>query len=124
MRSLWFGLVGGPAAWAVHEMVVAAFAGWACADGTLALGGIPAGGVKAILVGLTLVALAVGLAAMVVASRNWKRVRDGSSGTEARSANVAAFMAVAGLLAGALALVGMIYAVVPLVLVDVCGKLL
>lgn len=122
-RMLWFGLVAGPAAWAVHVSVVSAFAGWACADGTLALGPVSEGGVRAILAGLTAVAIGFVIAGLVVAWRNWNWARDGSQGTEATSANTAAFMAISGLLVGALSLVGMIYSIVPQIFVEECGKL-
>ena len=122
-RLLWFGLVAGPAAWALHVSIVAAFSGWACADGTLALGPVSEGGVRLILAGLTVLAIGIGIAGMIVAWRNWKWARNGSQGTEATSANTAGFMAVSGLLVGSLSLLGMIYAVVPQVFVEECGKL-
>jgi hypothetical protein len=108
--ALWFGIVGAPAAWTLHELVGSALAGGACHPGP-ALGQVltPSTAWTLDLV-LALVALAAGLAALWAAYRSWRRttgpvrIRPGEAspgGLHEAAEGRARFMALAGILLSA-----------------------
>jgi hypothetical protein len=119
-RRLWFGLVAGPAAWALHEMLSYAVAGQACTDGVARLGPLGEGGVRALLVVIAVGAVAAALAGMMVSWRNLRALRSAPETSPSRGRMH--LMALAGVLVSVMALVGLLYAGLPTLLVDLCVR--
>ena len=103
---LWFAVLGGATAWTVHLLVAWGLEEIACASGSRSSDvlGVP---------------LAVGVAALVVAWRLWRRTRAAGDG-EVRVAR-ASFMAVVGLWADALFTLGILYGAVALLFIRPCA---
>lgn len=119
-RRLWFGLTAGPTAWALHEMLSYAVAGQACTDSVATLGPLGEGGVRALLAVITVAAVAAALAGAMVSWRNLRALRS-APGTSPGGGRMH-LMALAGLLVSTMALVGLLYAGLPPLLVDLCVR--
>lgn len=72
---LWFGLVGGPAAWTVQTLVDLAVASHGCYPRLFPLAAPVLAGLRGILVVVSLTALVVCIIAALVATRTWSRTR-------------------------------------------------
>jgi len=75
LGALWFGFFGAPAAWTVQVLVNLALASHACFPALFPLAAPVTGGLRVITFAVSLVAVAVGTAATVVAWRTWRRTR-------------------------------------------------
>lgn len=108
---LWFGLFGGPAAWTVQTLANTAVAAHACYPRLTPTERPVTGGLFAITLIVSLVAVAVSIAALLVAWRSWSRTRhehqEQSGGASEHAAQHAAletgegrtrFMALSGVL--------------------------
>ena len=73
--SIWFGLFGAPAAWTVQTLVNTALAAHGCYPRLTPTARPVTGGLFAITLVVSIAAIAVGLAALVVAWRAWSRTR-------------------------------------------------
>lgn len=123
--ALWFGLFGAPAVWSVQLMLGYALAAHACyPEMTPRL--VPViPGLWALELVISLVALAIGAGAAVVAIRSWRAARPRREAAEARLLEVAEgrvrFMALAGVLVSMLFLLGILANGLPLFLVGACA---
>ncbi len=75
LAGLWFGLFGAPAAWAIQTIANLALASHGCFPRMVPLSAPTTPGLRGIVFAISLGALAVGVAAMSVALRNWRRTR-------------------------------------------------
>src|SRR3954469_7790110 len=73
LAALWFGLVGAPAAWTVQTLVNLPVASHSCFPALRPLGAPTIGATRGIVLVVSLVALAVCIAAAAVAWRTWGR---------------------------------------------------
>jgi len=134
LSALWFGLYGGPLAWTVQTLVNLPVAAHGCFPRLEPLSSPTIGGLRAVVVGVSIVALAVCVAATAVAFRSWARTREEhqSSAGSARAhapANALAetgegrtrFMALAGLLTSATFLVVSLVHLASIFLVSPCA---
>jgi len=109
--AIWFGLVGGPAAWSVQTLVNLPVASHGCFPRLYPLATADGYNVQGIAFVVSIAALIVCLTALLIASRSWRRTReeqhDASGEANRHSAQVSAletgegrtrFMALAGLL--------------------------
>lgn len=134
LAALWFGVFGAPAAWTVQVLVNLALASHACFPRLFPLAAPVTGGLRGIVVGVSLVAIAVSAAAAVVAWGTWRRTRDehqqGSGRAREHSSGAALletgegrtrFMALAGVLTGVTFLLVTILNTAAIFLVSPCG---
>jgi hypothetical protein len=134
LPALWFGLYGGPLAWTVQTLVNLPVAAHGCFPRLEPLSSPVTGGLRAVVVVVSIVALAVCGAAAVVAFRSWTRTREESqSGAGAARAHAPAhalaetgegrtrFMALAGLLTSVTFLVLSLVHLASIFLVTPCG---
>lgn len=129
-RRLWFGLLGAPAAWLVTEFLGYVLAARSCEAGR---NGINAYGVgrPALVVGvLALIMFAVAAIAAWVATGSLRQLgawpggltADGRNGARSAAWGRARFMALAGVLAGALFALGIVLIALPPFLVRACSE--
>jgi hypothetical protein len=134
LPMLWFGLFGAPAAWSVQTLVNFPVAAHGCFPRMLPLPVPVTGGLRGIVFAVSLLALAVCVAATVVALRTWRRTREEHQPSSGRGAahapSVAAletgegrtrFMALSGVLTSVTFLVICLVHTSALFLVAPCG---
>jgi hypothetical protein len=131
---LWFGLFGGPAAWSVQTLVNLPVASHGCFPRLNPLSA-PATTVRGAAFAVSLVAMAICIAALVVSARAWSRTRaehHESTGAGRRHAPATAlletgegrtrFMALSGMLTSATFLVASITHMLAIFLVAPCAS--
>jgi hypothetical protein len=134
LPALWFGLYGGPLAWSVQTLVNLPVAAHACYPRLEPLASPISGGLRGTVTLVSVAALAVCVAAVVVALRSWSRTRDehqsgaGSAREHAPATALAEtgegrtrFMALAGVLASVTFLVVSLVHMASIFLVSPCG---
>lgn len=131
---LWFGLVGGPAAWTVQTLVDLAVSSHGCYPRLFPLEAPILSSLRAIVITVSLAALIVCLVAAAAAVRTWSQTRhehQGSSGAGEKHSNAAAlletgegrtrFLAYAGLLTSILFIIAVLAHTVSIFIVGPCG---
>jgi hypothetical protein len=107
---LWFGVLAAPIAWAIHLMVVYPWVHIACERGSR--------------VGLHLasaVALAVAILGAIVAYSLWKKLEVGILESMGGQAGRVAFMSMGGLVMAMMMALGIVYAWIPIFVLDPCA---
>lgn len=110
----WFSLLAAPVAWSLQELFGWYFGARVCAA-------LPLGGVRVVLGAASLVALAVSVWGALVGWRNLQRTSGGTTllGTDANER--VEFMSLAGLLVSSVFVLGIFWAGLSTVVLDVCG---
>jgi hypothetical protein len=121
-RSLWFGATAAAIAWALDGAVCEVIASEACRTNAESWGPFSATGTKVLLGGITAVAVAVSVAAILVSFRNWRRLTESSDFIHAPGDKRKPFMGMVGVFAGIALTAGLIWQVLPLLFLDVCVK--
>ena len=137
LSVLWFGFLGAPAAWSVQMVVNLAVAAHACYPRLTPLQSPAVAGLRGIAFGVSLAALIVCLASTAVAWRTWWRTRDEHQARSGRAQEHnpgtalaetgegrTRFMALSGVLASIMFLIGTIVSLATILLVSPCGFLL
>jgi hypothetical protein len=120
--SLWFGATAGAVAWALQGFTCFEIAVQACADGTGNWGPLSGPGVRILLGCVTLGYLAVAAASGFVSYRNWRTLSNHRQLTHAEGIGREEFMAIAGFFVGAAAVIGLIWAGIPSILIPTCSS--
>lgn len=119
-KRLWFGFAAGAAAWVVHG-ITGYFITWqACQDGDGDWGFLSSLEVRWLLGAITIAALAVAAAGGFLSFANWRRVRERRKLTEAEAPGREEFMALTGVFIGTVFSLGVLWAGLGPVLLDVC----
>ena len=131
---LWFGLIGGPAAWTVQTLVDLAVTSHGCYPRLFPLEAPILSSLRAIVITVSLAALIVCIFAAFAAVRSWSQTRhehQGGSGAGEKHSNVAAlletgegrtrFLAYAGLLTSILFIITVLAHTVSIFIVGPCG---
>ena len=109
--AVWFGVFGGPVAWGAHHLVTYMLAAWFLCD----VGG------RWALVGATLLAGAIAVAATVAAWRGWARTRKDTDADLHGTGGSDGFLGFLGVSLGLLSLVGILYNGLTIFFFDPCG---
>jgi len=123
---IWFGIFGGPAAWSLQTIANYAVFAHFCYPGDVPLRSATIDGVRAIGLVVSVVALAVTLAALAASVRAWRETQHhGGEEREARELlevgeGRARFMAFAGILVSVLFTYAVLMIAVPLVTRPIC----
>lgn len=124
LSHLWFGLFGAPAMWALQLIADFALVAHFCYPNDTPIASPTFGGVRAVALVVSVICLAVGLAALFTALRSWRITRHGRDGEHREVAEVgegrARFMAMAGLLVSGIFIYGILMAALPLLTLPVC----
>ena len=117
---VWYGVLAGPTAWVLLGSLGWFVTGRACADGTPSWGSLSAGGVRVLLTGLALAALAAGALALVWSLRAWRELAARPSLTHAYGTGVAEYIAFAGVVISGAFLLAIVWSGLPAFMVSVC----
>jgi hypothetical protein len=117
---LWFGVLGGAAAWTAHTLVDWGIDETTCRAGATELAGVP---MKPLLIGTTLAFLLVSVVATVVAWRQWQvlRAAEGADRLSQLRLQRAAFMAVVGFAANVVFTLILVCTAIAVLVLPVCG---
>ena len=118
---LWFGAVGGAVAWALQGFTCFTMAAQACKDGPGNWGPFSPTAVRVLIGCVSAAYLAVALAACYISYQNWRALADGRRFMEAEGYGREEYMALAGVLVGLTASVGLIWASIPPIFVSSCN---
>jgi hypothetical protein len=121
-RRLWFGTAGAAVAWALHGTVCEIISAKACQNGIGSLGALSPFGVRWLLAGITLGFLAIAVAGGIISFRNWRHVAATNDLVHAESPQREQFMSLGGVFVSVAFVVGIIWAGLPLIFLDVCMK--
>ena len=113
--SLWFPLTGAPAAWAIQGLL-----GWWAGERVCSAMSIEA--VRGFTVVVTLVALAVAVGGIVMASRMWQRSSSASGAMHTDATSRLEFMALGGVLVSSAFAIGIVWAGLSSVFLNACGR--
>jgi hypothetical protein len=121
-RSLWFGATAAAIAWALDGVICEVIASEACRTNTGSWGSLSPGGTKVLLGVITVAALAVASAAIAVSFRNWRQLSETRDFVHAEAVRRGQFMGLIGVFAGIVLAGGIVWAGLPLIILDVCVK--
>jgi hypothetical protein len=118
---LWFGVLGGAAAWTAHTLVDWSINETTCRAGSTDLAGAP---MKLVLIGTTLGFLLVAVVAMVVAWRQWRVLRAAEAEDPLAELRLhrAGFMALVGFAANVVFVLILICTAIAVFVFPVCGS--
>lgn len=119
---MWVALAGAPLAWWAQELAGWFVEGRACSDGRPEWGALSAGGVRAVEVGVGLVALAVAIACLYAGWRRWRARRGDAGVTRIQGRERADFVAAVVMLAGAVFTLGIAWNAAAYALLPLCGS--
>lgn len=122
LLALAFGLVGAPLAWNIELLVGTAFSGHQCYPRYLPLAVPLWTGTGGLLLAMSLLALALGVAAALVSWRSWTRTRDVEPGGGHGANGRTRFMALSGLLTSGLFLIALVFTIAAVTLVPLCTR--
>ncbi len=117
---LWFGLTAGAIAWVVESFVSVLISSEACKDGNGDWGPLSAPEVRIVLGLISILLLAIAIAGGMVAYRNWRALAEHRSFTQDEAFGREDFMAVAGVFLNSAMGLGIIWAGIPPILMNVC----
>jgi hypothetical protein len=120
LLALGFGLVGAPLAWNTELLIGSALSGHQCYPRLLPLAQPLWMGTGWVLWAMSLAALVLGIAAMLVAWRSWLRTRDEKPSTAHGGEGRTRFMALSGVLTSGLFLIALVFTIAAVALVPLC----
>ncbi len=120
LSRLWFGVGAAAIAWMIQELLSVIIASLACEDGAYVWMWISAGGARALLAVITLGLLAIAAMAGFISFGNWKRLSARRRLIRAEGFRREVFMAVVGVYVSVVFVAGIIWAGIPLIMIDLC----
>lgn len=119
-RSLWFGTTAAAVAWALHGAICEIIASEACRTGVGNLWALSPLGVRWLLAGITIVFLAIAVAGGITSFRNWIQLAEHHDLVHAEGSGRPQFMALGGIFVSLAFVIGIIWAGLPLIFLDIC----
>jgi hypothetical protein len=119
-RRLWFGFGAGAVSWALHGLISFLICTQACQDGAGDLGPLPAGSVRILLGVITLFFLAVTTAGGIVSFRLWRVLAERRDLMHAEGRGRQEYMALLGVFVSTVFVLGIIWAGLPPIFINVC----
>lgn len=118
---LWFGTFAGAVAFTLQEIACFEIAIQACKDGHLgAWGPLDGPGVRWILGGISIFLLVITIWGGIVSFKNWRIVSEQRRLVHAEGTNRESYMALFGIFLNAAFVVGIIWAGIPMAMLDTC----
>ena len=121
-RSLWFGATGAAIAWAFHGFVCEIISSQACQNVSGNWGSLAPLGVRWLMAGITIAFLVVAVAGGITSFRNWRYLTERSDLLHAEGPLREQFMALGGIFVSVAFVVGIVWAGLPLIFIDICVK--
>jgi len=117
---LWFGVGAAAIAWTIQELLSVIIVSLACQNGVYVWTWISAVGARALLAVITLSLLAVTVAAGFISFRNWRSLSARRQLIEAEAPRREEFMALVGVFVSTVFVAGILWAGIPLIMIDLC----
>lgn len=118
---LWFGTVAGAVAFTIQEFACFQIAIQACKDGHFGdWGSLDAAGVRWILGGISIFLLLITIWGGIISFRNWQIVSEQRRLVHAEGLNRESYMALFGIFLNAAFVIGIIWAGIPMAILDTC----
>ncbi len=121
-RRLWFGSTAAAVAWALHGAACVILASQACVTGVGNLGSLSPPGVRWLLAGITIGLLAIAIIGGSVSFRNWIHLAAQNDLVHAEGRGREQFMALVGIFVSLAFVIGIVWAGLPLIFLDICIK--
>ena len=121
-RRLWFGATAAAIAWALQGVVCEVISAKACQNNLGNWGPLSAAGVRWLLGGITIIALGFTVAGGLTSFRNWRILADRLDFVHAEGRRREQFMALVGAFASIVFLIGILWAGIPVIILNVCVK--
>lgn len=121
-RQLWLGIAAGAGAWAAHGLTVILVLSQACKSGGGSWFSMPPGVVRTILSIITLVSLWVALLGGATAYRGWRAFHGVTALRDDQAESRTDFMALTGLFANAIFVVGIVWAGIAVLVTSLCSN--
>jgi hypothetical protein len=121
-RKLWFGTTAAAVAWALQNTICEIIASKACQNNVGNWGPISPGGVRWLMGGVTIIALAVAVAAGITSVRIWRPLSDEPDAVHAEGRRRVQFMSLVGMFASVAFVVGILWSGIPLIILETCVK--
>ncbi len=118
---LWFGAAGAAIAWALQGFTCFEIAVQACKDGGSSWGSLSGLGVRVLLGVVTAAYLGIASASGVVSYMNWRSLVENRHLFQAEGIGREEYMALTGVFVGAATVLGLIWAGIPPLFLDVCN---
>ena len=124
LATLWFGIFGAPAAWALQTIADYSLVAHYCYPSDMPLGAPTFGALRGVGIAVSAVVLVVVLLALATAFRSWREIRHGHDAEHHELAEVgegrARFMALAGILLSFVFLFAVLMNALPLITKSLC----
>jgi hypothetical protein len=121
-RKLWFGAAGAAVTWALHSTICEIIASKACQNNLGSWGWLSPLGVRWLMAAITLIALGIAVAAGLTSFANWRGLSQSPSLIQAAGERRQQFMALVGVFSSVAFLIGILWAGIPLIILDICVK--
>jgi hypothetical protein len=121
-RSLWFGSTAAAVAWALHGAACVIVSSQACLNGVGNLRSLSPLGVRWLLAGITIGFLAIAAIGGITSFRNWIHLAEHHDLVHAEGSGREQFMALVGIFVSLAFVIGIIWAGLPLIFLDICMK--
>lgn len=121
-KGTWFGFAAAAAAWVVYGAAWELIAAKACQNGQGNWGALSPLGVRWLLAGINIACLAVAVAAGITAFHNWRALNEKQDVIHAEGRGRAQFLALTGIFVSVVFSLGIVWAGLPLIMVDICIK--
>jgi hypothetical protein len=119
---LWYGFSAAPAAWAIQGLVGVIVSSQVCPADVSNWGLLGQGGIRLLLGVVTLCALVVAISAGVISFQSWQRLAGGRELIHAPARTREAFMSVGGVLISTVFTLGILWAGIPLIMLQICAR--
>ena len=120
--SLWYGFAAAPLAWALQGLVGVVLSAETCPAGVAGWQILRQPGVRVGLALITLCLLAVAISAGVTSFRNWQRLSGQREFAHAEGTGREAFMALGGVLISTVFSLGIVWASIPILMLQICER--
>jgi hypothetical protein len=121
-KRLWFGFVGGAAAWILAGLLNVLFAWQSCLGGEAGSFVFTQTGIRVLLGVITFLLLALAIAAGVVSFQNWRALSEQREFSDAEGRGRREFMAMFGVFVSASLGAGIIWFALPIYIVRMCVR--
>ncbi len=120
--GIWYGFSAGPAAWTLQGLVAVIVSAQFCPADVPNWGLLDQNGVRLVLGLITLGLLAVAISGGLVSLRNWHRLAGDLELARAEGRTREAFMSLGGVLMSIVFSLGILWAGIPLIMLQVCMR--
>lgn len=120
--SLWYGFAAAPFAWVLQGLVGVILSAEACPAGVAGWQILRQPGVRVGLAAITLCLLAVAISAGVASFHNWQRLSGRREFVHAEGTAREAFMALGGVLISTVFSLGIVWASIPILMLQICER--